>query len=156
VRKQVHRSEVMELIAKVRASVMDSREVREFLEDYHQDPGTPERALPKALSDYYAGVTNGYLSEIYEALAGTHAEVIGETLALLPCPCCHLRTLHELFNAANGTGYDVRLYCRWEDDGTSDPSARSGANSGSMEDYRRRLASSPNYFYRASWIVDEW
>lgn len=145
----------MAQIAKIRIFILDPCVVQEFLDDYHQGAGAPECALPQALSDYYAGVSNGYLSEIYEALTGTRVEVVGEVVELLPCPCCHLKTLHELFNADAGTGYDICPYCGWEDDGTSDPSTRSGANSGSMEDYLAKVESDPNYFFRARWYVDE-
>lgn len=104
---------------------------------------------------YYEGVSNGYLAELYGAVTGQRVEVVGETVDLHPCPCCHLKTLHERHNVELGTGYDICPSCDWEDDGTSDPSVRSGPNAGSMEDYRARVRSDPNYFYRARWRVSE-
>lgn len=143
------------MIARVRLAVLDPSAVREFLEDYQQDPNNPESALPAALADHYEGVTNGYLSQIYENITGACVEVIGDTADLLPCPCCHMKTLHERYNVDEGTGYEVCPECGWEDDGTSGSSVQSGVNSGSMDEYRARMESEVNYYYRAKWSMDK-
>jgi hypothetical protein len=153
-RQTMHRREVIELLAKVRLSTVEGGAMAEFLEDWGQDPQDPEHALPLALTDYYEGVRNGYLSEIYEVLTGKRVEVVGETSALLACPCCFNRTLSERFDSEEGTGYDICRHCGWEDDGTSDSSASSGANGGSMEEYRARLEAEPNFYNRSRWFSD--
>lgn len=66
------------------------------------------------------GVSNGFLSEILCAITGYDIEVCGEMNKLFACPCCGLRTLTEIYNPIEGTGYEICPYCNWEDDGTTD------------------------------------
>lgn len=66
------------------------------------------------------GVSNGFLSEILCAITGYDIEVCGEVNKLFACPCCGLRTLTEIYNPIEGTGYEICPYCNWEDDGTTD------------------------------------
>lgn len=144
-RPTVSRVDVIGMLAKVRESMMTSAEREAFLADWQAD--TVESALLSA----YAGVTNGFLSQLYEAMTSRKAEVLGEVEKLLPCPCCGRRTLSELFDADLGTGYDVCDHCGWEDAGTSDPAQWSGPNRGTMLDYRGRLETEGNYFQREKW-----
>lgn len=151
-RNRVSRRDVIEVLSKVRLAVCGSNSVSEFLEDYHLDPRLPESELPEALMEYYDGVSNGYLSELHEAITGQRVEVVGKHAELIPCPCCSHRTLHEQYDVAQGTGYDICAFCGWEDDGTSDPRMPSSVNSGTLADYRSRLKAEPNFYYRNKWF----
>lgn len=148
--RTITRDEVFKLLSTARLTCWPAG-IADFLEDYHQDPGRPEVGLPLALADHYAGVQNGHLSDIYEALTGERVEVVGGAGKLLECPCCRYRTLTERFDADAGTGFDVCRYCGWEDDGTSNPESRSSANKGSMAEYRQRLSERRNFFARGRW-----
>lgn len=107
--------------------------------------------VSEALAEAYAGVSNGFLSQICEAIWGRKIEVIGEPALRYPCPCCRRRTLNELYDANEGTGYDICDYCEWEDDGTVDDEAISSVNNGSMTQYRARIREKSNYC-----VCDKW
>lgn len=100
----------------------------------------------------YEGVSNGFLSEILYAITGYDVEVYGEVEKLFICPCCGLRTLTEIYNPAEGTGYDICPYCKWEDDGTTDKNAYRSINKGSMEDYRNNIQNNFNRYYINKWF----
>ena len=153
-RPTMQRREVFELLARIRLSTVEKDVIADFLEDWSQDSEDPEYALPLALSDFYDGVQNGYLSEIYELLTGTRVEVVGEVSALFACPCCSMRTLSERYDSELGTGYDICRYCGWEDDGTSEPNVLSGANGGSISEYRERIRLEFNFYNRNRWVHD--
>lgn len=63
----------------------------------------------------FIGISNGFLSELIRTITGYEIEIYGEVEELYPCPCCGFRTLTESFNPKEGTGYDICLYCKWED-----------------------------------------
>lgn len=149
-RRTISREEVFKLISEVRLACAPSG-ISDLLEDYHQDPGQPEVGLPLALAEYYLGVRNGHLSDIYQALTGARVEVVGDEGTLLSCPCCGYRTLTERFNPKAGTGFDICRYCNWEDDGTLEAESYSSPNRGSMRDYRKRLIEQGNFFRRGRW-----
>lgn len=151
-RTTVDRRHVIEVLARARLAVGDSNSISELLMDYHRDPALPQSELPEALMDCYDGVSNGYLSDLYEALTGRRVEVLGKPAQLMPCRCCSRNTLHESFDVTRGTGYDICSFCGWEDDGTSDKGTPSSANSGTLAEYRARLEGEPNFYYRDKWF----
>lgn len=152
-RRRVTRREVFELLSKARRTFTPDA-VADLLVDHHQDPGQPEIGLPLALTERYRGVQNGHLSDIYEALTGERAEVVGDAGRLVVCPCCGYRTLHERFDSELGTGFDICEHCNWEDDGTSNVDTFSSPNRGSMAEYRKRLSEERNFFDRGRWARD--
>lgn len=98
------------------------------------------------------GVSNGFLSEIICAITGYEMEVYGEVEMLFPCPCCGLRTLTEIYNPIEGTGYEVCPYCKWEDDGTTEINIYRSINKGSIEDYRNNMQAKFNKYYINKWF----
>lgn len=63
----------------------------------------------------FIGISNGFLSELIRTITRCEIEIYEEVEKLYPCPCCGFRTLTESFNPKEGTGYDICLYCKWED-----------------------------------------
>jgi hypothetical protein len=100
----------------------------------------------------FQGVSNGFLAELVNALTGYEVEVIGDVEELIPCPCCGSKTLTERFDRMEGTGYEICPYCKWEDDGTTDIHAYRSINKGSLADYRHKLRTNPNKYYRNKWL----
>lgn len=149
----ISRGEVFEALSVARLACAPA-DVPDFLEDHHQDPQQGVASLPSALAANYVGVSNGHLSDIYEALTGERVEVMGDEGVLLECPCCGHSTLDERYDLAAGTGYDICRYCGWEDDGTSNPDALSSVNRGSMSEYREQLIVRRNFFARDRWKKD--
>lgn len=149
VRKTISRAEAIKTIAQAREAVCSAEELQLLLED------AQENTVYEALLAYYAGVTNGFLSQVCEAITGEIIEVIGNPAELLPCPCCNRKTLTERYDPMAGTGYNICSYCWWEDDGTADENMRSGVNRGSMKEYRERIRADSNYYQREKWIVCE-
>jgi hypothetical protein len=133
VTETVSRIDAIRLIAKAREYVGDSSELKELMDDWHAD------TVFDALLDAYAGVSNGFLACVCEAITGKRLEVVGEPEARFACPCCGRRTLTELYDASKGTGYDICAHCNWEDDGTVRDDVASSVNHGSMAEYRVRL-----------------
>ncbi|MBL0694489.1 CPCC family cysteine-rich protein [Comamonas sp. JC664] len=80
-----------------------------------------------------------------------HLQSTGDAEHRYPCPCCGRRTLTELYNAEEGTGYDICNHCRWEDDGTTKADAGSSVNRGTMAQYRARLLKDLNYYFQEKW-----
>jgi len=134
VRREISREDAIRIIARARESVAEPAELQDFIEDWHA------RTVFDALLDAYAGVTNGFLSCVCEAIMGTRFRVVGEPEERLPCPCCHRRTLTERYDVSLGTGYDICDHCNWEDDGTVRDDVVSSVNRGSLAEYRARLA----------------
>jgi hypothetical protein len=129
----VTRAEAIAMIAQARQTLCEPQRIDELLEDYGAE------TLLDALLHEYAGVSNGFMSQICSAIAARKLDVIGVPEPLLPCPCCARRTLTERHDVALGTGYDICDFCGWEDDGTSDITVRSSVNRGSMAEYRDRI-----------------
>ncbi len=144
-RQKISRSDAIQLISQAREAVSAPDRLQALLIDY----GT--NTIFDALQQAYAGVSNGFLSQVCEAILGLNIEVIGEPEARLRCPCCQRQTLGELFDPEAGTGYDICGHCGWEDDGTQDPKAHSGVNRGSMAEYRERMDAEFNYYFCDKW-----
>lgn len=144
-RQIISRNDAFRIIAQAREAVSDSTNLQELLDDY----GTT--TVFDALRQAYAGVSNGFLSQVCEAISGLKLEVTGEPDARFPCPCCHKRTLGELFDPALGTGYDVCDHCGWEDDGTSNDQDYSSANHGTIAEYRARMSRESSYYVCGKW-----
>lgn len=100
----------------------------------------------------FQGVSNSFLAELVYALTGYEVEVIGKVEKLYSCPCCGFKTLTERFDKMEGTGYEICPYCKWEDDGTTDIHAYRSINKGSLADYRHKLRTNPNKYYRNKWL----
>lgn len=98
------------------------------------------------------GVSNGFLSEIIQTITGYEVEICGEVEELYPCPCCGYKTLTECYDPAEGTGYDICPYCKWEDDGTIDVDIYRSINRGSISDYRKRMKNNPNIYHIDKWM----
>jgi len=109
---------------------------------------------PIEVDEYFQGVSNGFLSEVIHALTGNEVEVIGKVEVLLACPCCGFKTLTELFNTVEATGYDICSYCGWEDDGTNDETSYRSINHGSISDYLCKIQENPNKYYIDKWLKD--
>ena len=150
--KKVMREDVLKLICEVREKFGDTERNQVLIDDYNESIDDPE-ALYKALRASFDGVTNGFLSEIYEVIYGIRIEVIGETVELLRCPCCLRQTLSERFDAEAGTGWDICRLCGWEDDGTLDPEVLSSVNNGTISQYRSLMRKNSNLYYRERWLT---
>ncbi|WP_343224491.1 CPCC family cysteine-rich protein [Paenibacillus sp. ACRRX] len=71
---------------------------------------------------------------------------------LFSCPCCGFKTLTELYDRIEGTGYEICPYCNWQDDGTSDINSYRSINKGSIVDYRNELRINSNKYYTNKWL----
>lgn len=142
------RLEVFLALAKIRMAQMASEEVADLIEEYDTDSSDPLQGLAEALAQQYSGVTNGFLTEVYELVFDEKHEIEGDVDDLHTCPSCQYKTLDEIYDSNLGTGYDICSYCGWEDDGTSDINAQRSVNKGSIADYRKKLTENPNYYYR--------
>jgi hypothetical protein len=146
-RRTVLRGDAIRMISRVREVVCESTVLQEILDDYGAV------TIFDALREEYAAVSNGFLSQVCEAISGETMEVIGEPEDRFRCPCCQRKTLGERYDAAIGAGYEVCGYCGWEDDGTRDEREHSGVNRGSMVEYRERLGKESNYYACEKWRV---
>jgi hypothetical protein len=133
VRQVISRNDAFQIIARARETAHNASPIEDLLNDY----GTTR--VVDAIREAYAGVSNGYLSQVCEVISGLRLEVTGEPESRYPCPCCNKRTLSETFNPVTGTGYDVCDHCGWEDDGTSNDQDYSSVNRGTIAEYRSRL-----------------
>ena len=153
--KKITRENVFKLMAKCRLFFCSKDQIIELLEDYGVDVNADDEYIEEKLFDslvcMYQGVSNGYLSEFYEGITGEKVEVVGEVVDLFSCPCCGYKTLAERCNPEEGTGYDICVYCNWEDDGTENIDVATSINKGSMKDYRNRIQQNPNFYYREKW-----
>ncbi|WP_444889971.1 CPCC family cysteine-rich protein [Microbulbifer sp. DLAB2-AA] len=150
--KTISREEVVKLVTKCRLTFNSRDELLEFLEDVGDGEVELENKVFEALSELYMGVSNGYLSELYEGVTGKKVEVIGDIAEMFQCPCCNYKTLSEIYNQEDGTGYDICDYCNWEDDGTVDIDSPSSVNKGCIKEYRDKIKARPNLFYRNKWL----
>lgn len=144
-REKLSRADAIGLISRAREALCEKTRLQELMDDYGAS------TVREALVEAYGGVTNGFLSQICEAISGRKVEVVGEAAALYSCPCCGRRTLSELFSAEKGTGYDICDFCGWEDDGTVDDEVVSSVNKGSMAQYRARMREESNYYSCEKW-----
>lgn len=135
----IARAEAIAMIARVREAVCTPDEINDVLENWHAS------SLIEAFTAVYAGVTNGFLSQVYETMCGRRVEVVGKVAELFACPCCARQTLTERFGIDDG-GWDICRYCGWEDAGT--PSTSTGP---AMLEYRARIERERNYFEREKW-----
>lgn len=150
----ISRADVIKLLVQCRLAVCSKESIREFLEEPElvNDNSELELKMFEILSELYRGNSNGYLSDLYEAITGDRLEVVGDVDELYKCPCCGYRTLTECYDVDKGTGYDICDYCRWEDDGTKEVDQRSSVNRGSIREYRAKIEENRNYYYRNRWF----
>jgi len=151
--KQIPRNEVFQLVTKCRLVFNTRDELLELLEKTDINDCDIEKEVFETLKELYVGVSNGYLSELYEGIIGEKFEIVGDVFELFPCPCCEFRTLSEKYNLEEGSGYDICDYCNWEDDGTTNIDFSSSVNKGSITEYRDRIKKYPNLFYRNKWLA---
>lgn len=146
--KSISRENALKLIDEVRSIVGKQIDLTRYLEQ-----GFLENSIEQTeLEVYCQGVSNGFLSEIIHAVVGYEIEVVGEMEELFPCPCCGFRTLTELYDPNEGTGYDICPYCKWEDDGTTEINEYRSINRGTIEDYRNKIHANSNKYYINKWL----
>jgi hypothetical protein len=146
-RQQISRADAIRIISRAREAVCEPTLLRDLMDDWEAP------TVFDALLGQYAGVGNGFLSQLCEAITGLRLEVTGDPETRLPCPCCQRRTLTEVYDPAAGTGYDICDHCGWEDDGTSTDERHSSINRGSMAEYRERMMRESNYHDCRKWPV---
>jgi hypothetical protein len=146
-RQEISRSDAIRVIAHAREALCSPETIQDLLEDYHA------ASVYEALLHAYAGVGNGFLSQVYEAITGLTAQVVGAPDARFRCPCCNRHTLDEPGNVQDGPAYDICDHRNWEDDGTAYETKRSSVNHGSMAEYRERMRVDVNYYTRDKWRV---
>ena len=147
--KNINRKNAIKLLKEVRRIFEKEIDLSKYLGDNFLIDNVEQDEL----EEYFQGVSNGFLAEIVQVVTGYEVEVIGEVEELFPCPCCGMRTLTELYDANEGTGYDICPYCKWEDDGTSEIDMYRSINRGSIEDYRNNIQSNLNKYYINKWFV---
>ena len=135
-------------LAKIKIERLTEKETREMLIEYGYDQGDKLSNLVSYLQEKYSGVTNGFLSDVYELLFGEEIDFIGNVTSLHKCPCCEFNTLNEIYDYELGSGYDICTICGWEDDGTKDIDKYSGVNRGNINGYREKMKNNQNYYYR--------
>jgi len=151
--RKISRDDVLKLLVRCRLTFNNQEQLVELLETSCINNETIEEDLFLTLTELYKGTSNGYLSEIYEAITGEKAEVIGKVDELFKCPCCNRKTLSESYDSKKGTGYDICDYCRWEDDGTTEIDTHSGVNRGTISEYRSKIQENPNLYYKEKWYL---
>ena len=151
-KSKISRYCVLKLIASCRILFNNKVQLEVLLETSIFDEKNVEAKVLEAIFVLYKGVSNGYLSEVYEAITGDRLEVIGEVSKLFQCPCCGHKTLTELYDPKMGTGYDICAYCNWEDEGVLAINRHSSINKGSIADYRKRIQENPNFYHREKWF----
>ena len=104
------------------------------------------------IDDLINGFSNGFLSEVINTIFGYECEVIGDVTPLFKCSCCGFRTLTEVYDPINGTGFDICPYCGWEDDGTRDFMTYSSVNKGRIVDYQQKINNNQNKYYTLKWL----
>lgn len=144
----ISREKAIKLISEIRDIVERKIELSEYFGSVFFESNEEKIELETDIQ----GVSNGFLSEILCAITGYDIEVCGEVEQLFPCPCCGLRTLTEIYNPIEGTGYEICPYCNWEDDGTTDTKVYRSINKGSIEDYRKNMQKKNNKYYINKWF----
>lgn len=148
-KKTISRKNAIRLIGAIRDIVEKKQELSEYFDSDFLESNEEQTDL----ETYMQGVTNGFISEIIRAVTGYEIEVCGEVERLFPCPCCGLRTLTEIYDANEGTGYDICPYCNWEDDGTTEINVYRSINKGSIEDYRNNMQANSNKYFINKWFA---
>lgn len=144
----ISREKAIKLISEIRDVVEKEMEISKYFGSDFLESNEEKIELETGIQ----GVSNGFLSEILCAITGYDIEVCGEVKKLFACPCCGLRTLTEIYNPIEGTGYEICPYCNWEDDGTTDTKIYRSINKGSIEDYRNNMQTKFNKFYIDKWL----
>lgn len=150
-RKTISRVKAIAMIAKVQLQFASEAYIGELIDDYGEGAVVAGHDLVNALNAKYTGVQNGYLSDVYELITGEQVEVVGVVAKLYPCPCCNNKTLAELHNVDEGTGYEICSFCGWEDDGTVDLDQRSSVNRATINEYRDRMQQEMNFYNQSKW-----
>lgn len=148
---KIPRNDVIQLIAKARLNNCSLQEIEDYVEESLVGRSSEQiyAILISSLHYFYAGYTNGFLSDIYFVLTGKRVEVIGEVKALYPCDCCGRLSLTEKIGIDDG-GWDICPYCNWEDTGITQ--GHCGCNHGSIEEYCQHIADNPNFYYREMYL----
>ena len=126
---ELTRKDVAKVISFIRTSIAENEELSSIISVDSEYDNT----------DLVYGITNEYLSSLMETITGSKIEVIGDVEELYTCPCCGYKTLTELYDVDEGTGYDICPLCGWEDEGTIDIHQYRSINRGSIVDYRKRM-----------------
>lgn len=147
--KNISRENALKLINEIRSIIEKEIDLSKCLEGNFLGDNVEQTELEM----YCQGISNGFLSELVHAVTGYEVEVIGEVEELFPCPCCGFRTLTELYDLNEGTGYDICPYCKWEDDGTTEINVYRSINKGSIEDYRNNIQANSNKYYINKWYT---
>ncbi len=146
--KSISREMAIRLISEIRDVVERKLELSEYFGNEFLESNEEQIDLETDIQ----GVSNGFLSEIIRTITGYKVEVCGEVEKMFPCPCCGLRTLTEIYNPKEGTGYDICPYCNWEDDGTTEINVYRSINKGSIEDYRNNMKEKFNRYFINKWF----
>jgi hypothetical protein len=142
------REEFFRSLAKIRMQRMSPESANNLIEEYGLENDGSLNSLGMTLQEMYSGITNGFLSDVYELLHGELYEFEGELADSYKCRCCGYKTLDEIYDSELGTGYDICPRCGWEDDGTENLDQRSGVNKGTISDYRKKMGVNHNFYYR--------
>ena len=148
--KQIPRNDIISIICKYRMKFMSQDDLINLLEYETEDL---ESGVFDIIQYELEGCSNGFLSEFYQTLTGERIEVVGEIQKLFACPCCGFKTLSEIYDVQQGTGYDICKYCQWEDDGTFELDKVSNVNGGSISFYRTHILENQNFFYKNKWLI---
>lgn len=146
--QNISRENAIKLINDIRDTIQKEIDLAEYFETFFLENSVEQNELKTDVQ----GVTNGFLSEILFVITGYNVEICGEVEKLFPCPCCGLRTLTEVYDPFEGTGYDICPYCNWEDDGTTETNDYRSINRGSIEDYRNNIRKNYNRYYINKWF----
>ena len=141
--RNLTRDEALKLINEVRSVIEKNIDLVKYLDEIYLGDSVEQTDL----ETYCQGVSNGFLSEIVHAVTGYEIEVAGDVEELFPCPCCGFKTLTELYDVSEGTGYDICPYCKWEDDGTTEINVYRSINRGTIEDYHNNIQANFNKYY---------
>ena len=152
--EKISRLDVYKLLTKCKIKFCTKEQLVHFIETEFNEE-TLEAAVLDMVACEYQGVSNGFLSDLYEAIIGQRVEVIGEVSELFTCPCCGKKTLSELHYPDLGTGWDICPFCNWEDDGTKESNIRTSVNRGAIADYRSEIEKNPNFYFRDKWFTKE-
>ena len=144
----ISREKILKLINEIKDIVKKEIDVSVYLEG---DSAKNNTERDEEILDFQ-GVSNGFLSAITYVITGYEIEVIGEVEELFHCPCCRYKTLTEIYNVDEGTGYDICPHCNWEDDGTIDINLYSSVNRGSIVDCRNKIHENSNIYYINKWL----
>ncbi|MCM1161731.1 MAG: hypothetical protein NC412_10950 [Roseburia sp.] len=146
--KSMSREKALKLIKELNNIVKKEIDVSKYFESELSNADMEE--IEQEIN--FEGVSNGFLSEIVFAVTGYKTEVTGKVEKLFPCPCCGFKTLTELYDVNEGTGYDICPYCHWEDDGTTRIDEYRSINKGSIKEYQNNLRENFNKYYINKWL----